>query len=106
MLPGKGWRRVRGVLPRGYRWQVEDVNQKNKNGRVMGGMVVEKRKECTTGKDRKERNEEKKGLILENVKMGGESWKLWDGKKTINSLEVGWLILNGNMEGDGIRWRN
>lgn len=58
------------MLPRGYRWQVEDVNQKNKNGRVMGGMVVEKRKECTTGKDRKERNEEKKRINIIKRKDG------------------------------------
>ena len=36
-LDKRGWERVRGFLPRGYRWEVQLAERKNKKERAMGG---------------------------------------------------------------------
>lgn len=36
-LQRKGWDRVREWLPKGYVWEMQDADRKNKKGRAMGG---------------------------------------------------------------------
>lgn len=33
-MNGKGWERVKGRLPKGYRWTVQVAKRKNKKGRA------------------------------------------------------------------------
>lgn len=35
-----GWERLRGRMPRDYKWEVQLASKKNKKGRVIGGMLV------------------------------------------------------------------
>lgn len=44
-LEEKGWERLRGRMPRGYRWEVQLASRKNRKGRAMGGMLMGVRKE-------------------------------------------------------------
>lgn len=80
----KGWRGIKGKLPRGYVWWLQWAEKKNRIGRAMGGMVmgikreiVEKGKRIETGKE---------GMIVGRVKVGEQSWRV-----------VG-VYVNGNME--------
>lgn len=41
----KGWERIRKKLPKGYRWEVQEAEKKNKKERAMGGMTVDTREE-------------------------------------------------------------
>lgn len=41
----KGWERIRGRLPRGYIWEMQEAEKRNKKGRAMGGMIREERRD-------------------------------------------------------------
>lgn len=80
----KGWRGIKGKLPRGYIWGLQWAEKKNGKGKAMGGMVmgikreiVEKGKGIETGKE---------GMIVGRVIVGEQSWRV-----------VG-VYVNGNME--------
>jgi len=44
-LRKKGWERVRKWLPKGYVWEMQEAEKKNKKGKAMGGMVMGRRVE-------------------------------------------------------------
>ena len=48
-LEKKGWSRIRGRLPRGYRWETQMARRKNKKGRARGGMMIGMRSEIEIG---------------------------------------------------------
>lgn len=80
----KGWRGIKGKLPRGYVWGLQWAEKKNRKGKAMGEMVmgikreiVEKGKRIETGKE---------GMIVGRVIVGEQSWRV-----------VG-VYVNGNME--------
>ncbi|KAL6417324.1 hypothetical protein ACFW04_014575 [Cataglyphis niger] len=44
-LDRKGWDSARGYLPKGYRWEVQLAERRNKKGRAIGGMLLGIKKE-------------------------------------------------------------
>lgn len=52
------------VVPKGNKWQVQNAKRNNKKDKVMGGIVLELRKECITGKDRKRMKEGNEGSAV------------------------------------------
>jgi len=70
----KGWKGIMGKLPRGYRWGMQWATRKNKRGRAMGGMVMGIRRELfEKGKEIMTENE---GMIVGNVKLGKQIWRI------------------------------
>ena len=80
----RGWNRVRGKLPRGYRWEVQEAKRKNKKGRARGGMMLGIRNNIEIGKVMVEGRGE--GVIAAEINVEGERWRI-----------VG-VYVNGDME--------
>ncbi|XP_046145496.1 trichohyalin-like [Osmia bicornis bicornis] len=77
-LEKKGWEKIEGGLPKGYRWEAQLAERKNKKGRAMGGMLVGV-KEGLMGKEGKiikEEEEEKGGLLTMEFTRGEEKWRV------------------------------
>lgn len=70
----KGWERVKEMLPKGYVWEVQFAERKNKKGRAMGGMVLGIREKIEKGKNREvERGEE---VLSKKICLDGEWWRV------------------------------
>lgn len=58
------------MLQKGYVWEVQFAERKNKKGRAMGGMVLGIREKIERGKDREvERGE---GVLSKKICLDGE----------------------------------
>lgn len=66
----KGWERIRGRLPRGYIWEMQEAEKRNKKGRAMGEMIMGRKERIEGEKERKEREED--GVIARKICLGGE----------------------------------
>lgn len=64
----KGWDTVRRFLLKGFRWEVQLAERKNKKGRAMGGILVGVRKEI---KMKEVETQKMEGLIEIVVKLKG-----------------------------------
>ena len=83
-LEKRGWNRVRGKLPRGFRWEVQEAKRKNKKGRARGGMMLGIRNNIEIGKVIVEGRGE--GVIAAEINLEGKRWRI-----------VG-VYVNGDME--------
>ncbi|XP_024890196.1 golgin subfamily A member 6-like protein 22 [Temnothorax curvispinosus] len=70
----KGWERIRGRLPRGYKWGVQMAKRKNKKERAIGGIIMGIRKGFKEKGTEIETDRE--GLIAGKVRIGGERWSI------------------------------
>ncbi|KMQ86812.1 hypothetical protein RF55_14089 [Lasius niger] len=70
----KGWEKVKGRLPKGYRWGVQHASRKNKKGRASGGMIMGIRE----GKEMeiREMEEVEEGMVTNTLKVGGNRWRI------------------------------
>lgn len=85
----KGWGRVRGKLPRGFKWEVQLAKRKNRKGRAMEGMVMGVRRRIETVKeDRVEVN----GMMTKMIRLEGEVWRIIE-VYVNGDLEEKWEIL-------------
>ncbi|KMQ82353.1 hypothetical protein RF55_23264, partial [Lasius niger] len=66
-LEERGWERIRGRLPIGFRWEAQHAKKKSKKGRAMGGMVMGIRVGIEIAVLRREKGE---GVMERVVKMG------------------------------------
>ena len=79
----KGWERIKGRMPGGFRWEVQYARRKSKKGRAMGGIIMGARKGVgIEGKCRAD----KEGMMEVMIEREGERWRL-----------VG-VYINGEME--------
>lgn len=70
----KAWKRIRGRLPEGYRWGVQNAKRKNRKGRAIGGMIMGIREEImATGEEIEEKGE---GMMVGKARIGGRIWRL------------------------------
>ena len=83
-LERKGWNRIRGKLPRGYRWEAQMARRRNKKGRARGGMMIGVRSKIEIGKVTVEERGE--GVMAVEIVLEGERWRI-----------VG-VYVNGDME--------
>nr|XP_034194960.1 nipped-B-like protein B [Osmia lignaria] len=74
-LEKKGWEKIEGRLPKGYRWEAQLAERKNKKGRAMGGMIGVK--EHLMGKEGRIIKEGKRtGIMTAEFKRGEEKWRV------------------------------
>lgn len=66
----KEWECIRGLLPRGYVWEVQYAGRKSRKGRAMGRMVLEVKE----GIKREKKGWE--GVLVTRVLLGAEWWKV------------------------------
>lgn len=52
-LDEKGWEKMKGRLPRNYKWGVQYAERKNRKGKAMGGIIMEVSMECYGGRARR-----------------------------------------------------
>ncbi|KAL6420233.1 hypothetical protein ACFW04_014603 [Cataglyphis niger] len=72
-LDTKGWDSSRGYLSKGYRWEVQLAERKNKKGKAMGGMLIGISKELKVEEMKvKKRN----GLIKVALKVEDRKWNV------------------------------
>jgi len=64
----KGWKKVKGELPKGFNWKVQWAKKRNKKGRAKGGMLMGVRKELEWKED--ENWQEKEGVMVRKIKIG------------------------------------
>ena len=77
-LDTKGQKRVRRRLPKGYRWNLQNVKRRNKKGRTIGGLVTRIKKEIMMmKKNLVEIGEETEGLTVEEVELGAKVGSQW-----------------------------
>lgn len=64
------WERLRGRMPKEFRWEVQLANRKSKKERVIGGMLMGIRKgiEIIEGKGGREMD----GMMMRMLKLGEE----------------------------------
>ncbi|KMQ82784.1 hypothetical protein RF55_21884 [Lasius niger] len=74
-VDGKMWDKVKSRLPRGFRWEKQLAKRRSKKGRPIKRMIVGVREELSDImiKEIKEREE---GVMIANVRMGEESWRI------------------------------
>lgn len=65
------WERIRRVLPKGYKWEMQGAEKVHKKGRSAGGMITGVRKEIREDKKRK-RSSSKDGCMVRTISIGGE----------------------------------
>jgi len=70
----RGWKRIRGRMTKGYRWEVQLASRKNKKGRAMGGMIIGVRNGIEVMEEVEERITE--GIIKRVIKIGEEKWRI------------------------------
>lgn len=73
-LQKKGWERVRRWLSKGYIWEMQETGKRNKKGRAMGEMVIEKKEGIETKREDRVGEDEK--IMTRKVNLGGEWWRL------------------------------
>jgi len=66
----KGWDRIKGKLPKGYKWGTQIAKRRSRKGRAIGGMVMGIRKEVM--EKGQEIKSEREGMIEGRVRMGGK----------------------------------
>lgn len=69
----RGWKKIRNMVSKGYRWEVQWAGRKNRKGRAIGGMLVGVRMGI---KVEKEDLKGMKGSIEIIVRLGDERWKI------------------------------
>jgi len=72
-LDEKGWERIRGRLPKGYKWKVQIARKRNRKGRACGGMLLGIRKELI---EEEEEAGEEEGRMVCKIKIGEEKWRI------------------------------
>ncbi|KMQ93504.1 hypothetical protein RF55_6395 [Lasius niger] len=67
-VDSKGWEKIKGKLPKRYRWEVQYASRKSKKGRAMGGMImgIRRGKEIEIG----EIEFVEEGMITNTLKVG------------------------------------
>lgn len=64
-------------MPKGYRdyiWEVQEAEKRNKKGRAMGGMIME-RKEGIKG-EKEEKGKKEDEVITGKICLGGDWWRI------------------------------
>lgn len=69
----KGWDRIKGKLPKGYKWGTQIAKRRSRKGRAIGGMVMGIRKEVM--EKGQEIKSEREGMIEGRVRVGGKGGK-------------------------------
>lgn len=64
----RGWEKIRGRIPKGYKWLVQMAKRKNKKGRPSGGMMLGIREEIEV---EEVEGEETEGRMRCLIRMGG-----------------------------------
>ncbi|XP_029054555.2 eukaryotic translation initiation factor 3 subunit A-like [Osmia bicornis bicornis] len=75
-LERKGWEKIEGGLPKGYRWEAQLAERKNKKGRAMGGMLMGVRENLMEKEGRIINEEEKRGIMTAEFRRGEEKWRI------------------------------
>ena len=70
----KDWEKVRGRLPKGYRWSRQNAKRNKEKGRGIGGMVTGAKAEIEEVEW--EREQEIEGIMERRVRWGGETWRI------------------------------
>lgn len=88
--------KLRNLLPRGYRWEVQWAGKKNKKGRAIGGMVMEVKRGIEIEEEKEEVDIE--GLMTKRVKLR-DSWQRIIGVYVNKEVEKKMGELRNWMEG-------
>ncbi|KAL6419634.1 hypothetical protein ACFW04_013719 [Cataglyphis niger] len=72
-LDRKGWDSARGYLPKGYRWEVQLAERRNKKGRTIGGMLLGIKKEL---KVKEVKVIKRNGLLEVELKVEDRKWNV------------------------------
>ncbi|XP_066582662.1 golgin subfamily A member 6-like protein 22 [Prorops nasuta] len=70
----KGWKGIKGKLPRGYKWWMQKEWKEEKKGRAKGGIIIGVRKEMEGRIKGGEEDEE--GIMEVEVRIKGERWRV------------------------------
>lgn len=70
----KGWNKIRRKLPEGYKWGMQGATKKGKRGRVVGGMLMDIRRDLI--EEGIEINVEDEGVVVEKIRRGSEKWRI------------------------------
>ena len=70
----KDWGKIKGKLPRGYKWEMQEAKRRSERGRASGGMVVGIRKEIEVG--REGNGTEETGVVVRTLKIRKEKWRI------------------------------
>lgn len=70
----KGWEKIKNRLPREFKWLIQGAKNKNKKGRLCGGMMMGIRKGMEIEEEKEEEREE--GRMKCTLKMGQEKWRI------------------------------
>lgn len=70
----KGWKRIKGRLPRGYEWGVQCAKRENRKGRAMREMLMGIKKELIEKETKIE--VEREGMVIGRVRRGVEKWRI------------------------------
>jgi len=73
-LEKKEWERVKGRLPKGYKWGVQGATRDGKRGRAKGGMIMGIREELVEGEIKIEGGIE--GIMTSDINVGKERWRI------------------------------
>lgn len=67
----KRWERMRGKLPKEYKWKAQMAKKRNRKGRAYGGMLVGVKRSVMV-----EEEDEEEGKITSKIRMGEERRKI------------------------------
>lgn len=70
----KGWIKIRGRLPKGYKWAVQWAKGKSRKGRATGGIMMDIRKKLVEEGGKIETKTE--GLMVRRVRREEERWRI------------------------------
>jgi len=73
-LERKEWERVKGRLPKGYKWGVQGARREGKRGRATGRMIMGIREELVDGEIKIEEGIE--GTMMSEIRVGKERWRI------------------------------
>jgi len=72
-LNEKGWERIRGRLPKGYKWKVQVARRRNRKGRACGDMLLGIRKDVI---EEEEEAGKEEGKMVCKLKVREEKWRV------------------------------
>lgn len=73
-LNKKGGEKVKGKIPKGYVWGIQETKKISKKGKAMGGMLVGIKRELWEKGEKIEVSRE--GIIVGRIKEGRRSWRI------------------------------